>query len=63
MARCDFCGDKIEPGTGKLYIKKDGNTIRFCSHKCQTNMLDLNRSPREQKWTETYHNVKEGGQA
>ncbi len=63
MARCDFCGSQIEPGTGKMYVKKDGNTIRFCSSKCQKNMLDLGRTPRTEKWTDTYHMIKEGGQA
>ena len=24
--KCYFCGKMLEPGTGKLYIKKDGST-------------------------------------
>ena len=24
MVKCSFCGKDIEPGTGKIYVKKDG---------------------------------------
>jgi len=61
MARCDFCGSHIERGTGKLYVKKDGSRLRFCSSKCQKNMLKLGRTPRTTKWTDTYHLVKQSG--
>jgi len=27
---CSFCGGKIEPGTGKKYVKKDGSVMFFC---------------------------------
>ena len=43
---CSFCGDKIEPGTGKMYIKTDGTVFHFCTNKCQKNMLKLKRIPR-----------------
>ena len=48
---CSFCGTDIEPGTGKLYIKKDGTKFWFCSNKCKTNMVDLKRVNRNVKWT------------
>lgn len=48
---CSFCGEDIEPGTGKMYIKKDGTIFYFCSGKCQKNSLKLKRTPRETKWT------------
>ncbi len=48
---CSFCGNEIEPGTGKLYVKKDGNVLHFCKNKCQKNMLKLKRIPRKVKWT------------
>ncbi len=54
---CTFCGLEIEPGTGKMYIKKDGTTFHFCSSKCQKNMVKLKRVPRRTEWTERY--VKE----
>jgi large subunit ribosomal protein L24e len=54
---CSFCGDEIEPGTGKMYVKKDGAIFYFCSSKCERNQLKLGRVPRRVKWTKRY--VKE----
>ena len=51
---CSFCGSEIEPGTGKMYVKKDSSIFHFCSNKCQKNMLNLKRSPRRTKWTKRY---------
>ena len=51
---CTFCGLEIEPGTGKMYIKKDGITFHFCSSKCQKNMIKLKRVPRRTEWTERF---------
>jgi large subunit ribosomal protein L24e len=48
---CSFCGTDIEPGTGKLYIKKDGTKYHFCSNKCQKNMIGLKRVNRNVRWT------------
>jgi large subunit ribosomal protein L24e len=49
--KCSFCGVQIEPGTGKMYVKKDGSTFYFCSSKCQNNFR-LRRVPRKVLWTE-----------
>jgi len=51
---CSFCGSDIEPGTGKLYVKKDGVVLYFCKMKCQKNMLKLKRIPRRVRWTKQY---------
>lgn len=51
---CSFCGSDIEPGTGKLFVKKDGTVLYFCKMKCQKNMLKLGRIPRRVRWTKTY---------
>ncbi len=56
---CSFCGREIEPGTGKMYILKDGTVYYFCSSKCQKNMLNLKRIPRKVKWTQAYRREKE----
>ena len=48
--RCSFCKEDIEPGTGKMFVKKDGNVLQFCSRKCEKNMLELKRSPRKVGW-------------
>jgi len=51
---CSFCGNNIEPGTGKMYIKRDGTIFHFCSNKCQKNLIALKRIPRLVKWTKYY---------
>lgn len=51
---CSFCGEPVEPGTGTLYIKKDGTQYTFCSSKCRHNLLKLGRQPRYFKWTRAY---------
>lgn len=55
---CNFCGTDIEPGTGMVYIRRDGAVINFCSRKCRVNMVKLKRVPRKTRWTREYHNLK-----
>jgi large subunit ribosomal protein L24e len=55
---CSFCNKQIEPGTGMLYVKRDGSTLNFCSHKCRVNMTQLKRVPRRVRWSGKY--VKQG---
>ena len=59
MAKCDFCGEQIKKGTGKIFVTKEGKTLDFCSNKCEKNMFKLGRKPRETKWTKKY---QKGGQ-
>ncbi len=47
---CSFCGGPLEPGTGKMYVRKDGSISYFCSQKCQSN-YKLGRVPRRVAWT------------
>lgn len=54
MAKCSFCKNVIEPGTGTMYIKKDGSVLYFCTMKCEKNTLKLGRAPRYMKWTKAY---------
>jgi len=42
---CSFCGVTLEPGTGKMFVKKDGTIFYFCSTKCENNHK-LGRVPR-----------------
>jgi large subunit ribosomal protein L24e len=51
---CSFCGEEIEVGTGKMYVRRDGRVFYFCSGKCEKNMLKLKRNPRKLKWTKRY---------
>ncbi|WAI00592.1 50S ribosomal protein L24e [Methanogenium organophilum] len=47
---CTFCGEPLEPGTGKMYVRKDGSIYYFCGPKCQNNYR-LGRVPRRVVWT------------
>ncbi|MFQ6107571.1 MAG: 50S ribosomal protein L24e [Thermoplasmata archaeon] len=51
---CSFCGEKIEPGTGKMFVKRDGTVFFFCSGKCQKNLLRLKRIPRRTRWSRRF---------
>ena len=51
---CSFCGQEIEPGTGKMFVKKDATIFYFCANKCQKNMLKLKRVPRRTRWSKKF---------
>ncbi|MFH1133925.1 MAG: 50S ribosomal protein L24e [Nanoarchaeota archaeon] len=48
--KCTFCEQEIAPGTGKMFVRKEGKILYFCSKKCEKNLLKLNRKSRETKW-------------
>jgi large subunit ribosomal protein L24e len=50
IKKCTFCGHNIEPGTGKMLVKKDGAIQYFCSTKCENNSK-MGRIPRLTSWT------------
>ncbi|MFP4197937.1 MAG: 50S ribosomal protein L24e [Methanomassiliicoccales archaeon] len=56
---CSFCGHEIEPGTGRMYVRKDGTVFQFCASKCYKNMIELRRIPRRTTWTAQYYREKE----
>ena len=49
--KCSFSGENIEPGTGTMFVKKDGKILYFKNSKCMKNFLKLKRKPRNFKWT------------
>lgn len=51
---CSFCGNEIEPGTGKMYVKIDGTIYNFCKNKCHKNLIELHRIPRRTGWTQPH---------
>lgn len=59
IRRCAFCGKKVEPGTGLMYVRNDGRILLFCSSKCSKNALKLKRNPEKIKWTLEYRKRKE----
>jgi len=56
---CTFCGEEIEPGTGRMYVKRDGTIYQFCTSKCYKNMIELKRVPRTTGWTRQFIREKE----
>jgi len=48
---CSFCGNEIEPGTGRMFVKRDGTIRYYCSSKCSKNLQGLGRTPRDVRWT------------
>ena len=51
---CSFTSEEIEPGTGRMYIKRDGSVMWFKDSKARKNALKLKRNPRRLKWTQRY---------
>ncbi|MGI6009103.1 MAG: 50S ribosomal protein L24e [Methanomethylophilus sp.] len=60
--KCSFCGKVIEPGTGKMYVRKDGTVLYFDANRCYKNMVQLKRVPRTTLWTEKAHAEKDARQ-
>ncbi len=54
MANCSFCGKEIKKGSGKKFVKDNGQILDFCSMKCEKNMIRLGRDARKLKWTTSF---------
>ncbi len=54
MAECSFCGKSIVKGTGKMFVYTSGKIARFCTNKCEKNLIKLKRKPLTTKWTKAY---------
>jgi large subunit ribosomal protein L24e len=52
MVRCNFCKKDIGPGTGKMFIYKEGRILHLCSSKCEKNAIGLKRNPANVRWTQ-----------
>lgn len=59
MVTCSFCGSEIKSGTGKMFVRNNGQILYFCKSKCEKNMLKLNRDARKLKWTKFYEKGKQ----
>ncbi|MCL4328151.1 MAG: 50S ribosomal protein L24e [Candidatus Thermoplasmatota archaeon] len=55
---CNFCGKDIEPGSGTIYVRKDGSILSMCSRKCRVNYLVLGRVSRRVRWTGEFSSIK-----
>ncbi len=52
--QCSFCAQEIEPGTGTMFVKRDGTVYQFCSSSCRKQQLHLGRLGHRFKWTRAY---------
>ncbi len=57
MARCSFCGNDIEKGTGLIFVEKVGKVLYYCSTKCERN-VKLGRVPRHTRWTREFRKLR-----
>jgi large subunit ribosomal protein L24e len=46
---CDYTGEEIEPGTGKMFVKTDGTILWFKDSKAEKNYF-LGRESRDLEW-------------
>jgi large subunit ribosomal protein L24e len=51
---CSFCAGEIEPGTGQLFVKRDGSLYAFCSSSCRKQQLNLSRVGHRLRWTHAH---------
>lgn len=63
MPKCTFSGEQIKPGTGTMYVLKDGKTLWFKNSKSLKNYLNLKRKPIKTKWTEFFMESKKKHEA
>ena len=52
--QCSFCSAEIEPGTGAMFVKRDGTIYHFCSGSCRKQQLHLGRVGHRFKWTRAH---------
>lgn len=52
--QCSFCANEIEPGTGTMFVKRDGTVYHFCSSSCRKQQLNLGRVGHRHKWTRAH---------
>ncbi|HXW67018.1 MAG TPA: 50S ribosomal protein L24e [Thermoplasmata archaeon] len=52
--QCSFCAQEIEPGTGSMFVKRDGSVFHFCSGSCRKQQLHLGRVGHRFKWTRAH---------
>ncbi len=60
--QCSFCAGEIEPGTGTMFVKRDGTVFHFCNSSCRKQQLHLGRVGHRLKWTRA-HTLKRAAEA
>ena len=52
--QCSFCAREIEPGTGMIFVKRDGTVYHFCTSSCRKQQMILGRVGHRFKWTRAH---------
>lgn len=60
MTTCSFSGESIEPGTGLMFVRKNGEVLWFKNSKCLRNALKLHRINRQVRWTKAFQEHRGG---
>lgn len=55
---CSFCGKELKPATGKIFVRDNGQSLYFCSTKCEKNQIKLGRDNRKFKWTKAAQEIR-----
>lgn len=61
--QCTFCAGEVEPGTGTMFVKRDGSVFFFCSSSCRKQQLHLGRVGHRLKWTRAHTLKRAAAQA
>ncbi len=56
---CSYSGDVIEPGTGLMYVKRNGEVYHYKTRKCFREHQKLKRVPRYVRWTKQARELKQ----
>ncbi|MCS7134857.1 MAG: 50S ribosomal protein L24 [Candidatus Aenigmarchaeota archaeon] len=49
VSKCSFCGKKLPPNKGKMYVLNSNVIKYFCSRKCEKSW-HMGRNPKKLKW-------------
>jgi large subunit ribosomal protein L24e len=52
--QCSFCAGEVEPGTGTMFVKRDGSVFYFCTSSCRKQQMNLGRVGHRLKWTRAH---------
>ncbi|MCI4335737.1 MAG: hypothetical protein L3K17_00860 [Thermoplasmata archaeon] len=61
--QCTFCAGEVEPGTGTMFVKRDGTVFVFGSSSCRQQQLHLGRVGHRLKWTRAHTLKRAAAQA
>ena len=54
---CWFCGSKVYPGHGSLFVKNNSQSLYFCRSKCKK-LFKLKKNPLFLRWCNEFRKKK-----